>query len=139
MWCEGNSKAQKRLRKRVAVAMCVYVPALLGVTYWVKHHPATGMTVFGLATIPAAPMIALFVVIGLYLQEERDDFQRDMMVRGMLWGTGALLTTIVFLSFLRLFGWKGEVDPLAEFCVFWVFVAIAKVTYRVRNRVSSDE
>jgi len=139
MWCETNSKAKRRLQKRVAVAMCVYLPALFGVTFWVKHHPASGMEVFGLAAIPAAPVIALFVVVGLYLREERDDFQRDMMIRGMLWGTGALLTALVFLSFLKIFGWKGEGDPFLEFGVFWVFVAIAKVTYRVRNRVSGDE
>jgi hypothetical protein len=139
MWCESNSKAQKRLQKRVAVAMGLYLPALLGVTFWVKHHPASGMEVFGLAAIPAAPVVALFVVVGLYLQEERDDFQRDIMIRGMLWGTGALLVTLLFLGFLKTFGWKGEVDPFIEFGVFWVFAAIARITYRVRNRVSGDE
>jgi hypothetical protein len=119
--------------------MCFYVPAILGVAEWVKYHPASGGAAFGLAAIPALPVIALFVAVGLYLRDEADEYQRDMMIRCMLWGTGALLTTIVFLSFVRMFGWKGEVDPFMEFGVFWVFAAVAKVTYRVQNRVRGDE
>jgi hypothetical protein len=139
MWCESRSKARKILQKRVWIAICFYVPAVLGVALWVRHHPATGGVAFGLAAIPALPVIALFVAMGLYLRDESDGFQRDMMIRCMLWGTGALLTTMMFLGFAKMFGWRGDVDQFTEFMVFGVFAAVAKLTYRVQNRVGDDE
>lgn len=139
MLCESKSKARKTLQRRVGIAISFYVPAFLAAAVWVNHHPATGRVALWLAAIPALPMIAMFVATGLYLRDESDGFQRDMIIRCMLWGTGALLTTMIFLCFAKMFGWRGDVDPRAEFMVFLVFAAVAKLTHRVQNRVGNDE
>jgi len=139
MLCESKSKARKTLQRRAGIAISFYVPAFLGAAVWANRHPATGAVVLGLAAIPALPMIAVFVAMGLYLRDESDGFQREMIIRCMLWGTGALLTTIMFLCFAKMFGWRGDVDPRAEFMVFLVFAAVAKLTYRAQNRVGNDE
>lgn len=139
MICESNSKAKKSLRWRVGIATCAYVPLLLGASEWVKHHPPTGLALFLMAALPALPVIAIFAAVGMYFKEEQDEYQRSVLIGCMLWGTGALLTVLIFASFLKIFGWKGHMPPFLGFWVFFVFMMAAKITYRVRNRVTGDE
>jgi hypothetical protein len=139
MFCESNSKAKKSLRWRVGISMCAYVPLLLCAGEWVKHHPPTGLALFLLAALPALPVIAMFAAVGVYFKEEQDEYERNVLIGCMLWGTGALLTVLIFSSFLKIFGWKGEMDSFVEMGVFWAFMVIARITYRVRNRVTGDE
>jgi hypothetical protein len=75
----------------------------------------------------------------VYFKEEQDEYERNVLIGCMLWGTGALLTVLIFSSFLKIFGWKGEMDSFVEMGVFWAFMVIARITYRVRNRVTGDE
>jgi len=44
-----------------------------------------------------------------------------------------------FLGFLHSFGWTGEISPFTEFVTFWLLVAVAKVFYKLTNRVPKDE
>ena len=38
--------------------------------------------------LPAIPIIGIIAVVGLYLAEEKDEFQRNLLIQSMLWGLG---------------------------------------------------
>jgi len=48
----------------------------------------------------ASPMIAMILNIGLYLAEEKDEFQKSLFVQSILWGLG--VTACVATSWLAL-------------------------------------
>ena len=50
-------------------------------------HP-TGILAVLCAIIVSSPMIAFTFIIGLYLAEEKDEFQRSILVQSLLWSLG---------------------------------------------------
>jgi hypothetical protein len=104
----------------------------------VRLHP-TGLMLWVLAAMPVAPILAVIVLMGRYLRDERDEYKRDLVIRCLLWGTAGCVGTNLFCGFLQIFGWKGGLPPFIGFWVFALFMYAAKLTYRVANRVPSDE
>lgn len=77
-------------------------------------------------------------VLGRYLGEERDEFHRQLVVRCLLWGLAAVMTSVAFHGFLQLFGGRGSWSAGVELAAFVVAMTAAKVTYKVANRVPVD-
>jgi hypothetical protein len=90
------------------------------------------------AALPCAAIVGLLVAVGLYLRDEVDEYQRNLTVKSLLWGTGTLLALTTFCSFLRSFGWDGSPPPFTELACFWVTVTVAKLCYQVKNQVPAD-
>lgn len=135
MFCNSKSPAAKRYQKTVLVEMFAYMLILFGTdTYVHRHHPL-GVMLYILAALPCVPIIGVLVAVGVYLRDEHDEYQRDLMVKSMLWGTAGVLALTTFSSFLRSFGWSGSLPPFTEFVCFWLLVAAAKGFYKVTNRV----
>lgn len=132
--------AKRRYLRGGATVMAGYVLIVFGTTFFVRNHRGVhGLERAALALLPSLPIFFFMFVIGRYLREEPDEYQRDLLVRCLLWGIAVLLCLTCFTSFLRDFGWKGEVPPFTEFCTFWLAVAIAKMFYRFSNRVTADD
>jgi hypothetical protein len=139
MFCGLKSAAGKRYVLTVSLEMAAYVLIMSGVSAHVnRYHPA-GVELYLLAALPSFPIIGVLVAIGIYLRDQRDEYQRVLMVKCVLWGTGGVLALTAFLGFLRGFGWKGTVPPFTEFVTFWILVGAAKAYYRLTNRVSANE
>ena len=142
MWmCLTKPNAAKRRYLRGgAMVMAGYVLTVFATTYFVRRHSDVhGMERAALALLPSLPIFFFMVVIARYLREEPDEYQRDLIVRCMLWGIAVLLCMTCFASFLRSYGWTGTLPPFAEFCAFWVAVAIAKLFYKLSNRAPANE
>ena len=139
MLCGLKSAAGKRYLLTVLVEMVAYVVIMFGVSSHVdRYHPA-GVELYALAALPSVPIIGVLVAVGIYLRDQRDEYQRDLMVKCVLWGTAGVLALTAFLGFLRSFGWKGSVPPFTEFVTFWILVGAAKAYYKLMNRVPADE
>jgi len=139
MFCEWKSNAAKRYQITVAIEMASYILILFGVETFVKRHHPAGAELYALAALPSIPIIAVLVAVGIYLRDEKDEYQRHLMVKSMLWGTACVLSLSTFLAFLHSFGWTGSVSPFTEFVAFWFVVAAAKAFYQLTNRVKDDD
>ena len=91
-----------------------------------------------LALVPLLLILSMMFVMARYLRQEKDEFQRDQMVRCILWGTGAVLAVSTYLGFLQELGWAGHRPFLLELSAFCWAVVIARWSYRRANRVRDD-
>ena len=54
--------------------------------YFHRYHPH-GLFAYILAVLPSIPGIGIMVALGLYLAEEIDEFQRNLMIQALLWAS----------------------------------------------------
>ena len=90
------------------------------------------------AALATLPVVGLIWVMARYLGEEVDEFHRLLVVRCLLWGTAAVMTSVCFHGLLQLLGWKGNWSAGVELGMFFVAMLGAKLTYKVANRVPAD-
>ena len=80
MQCYPATKAGRRYVYRLAPTMAVYI-LFLFIAQWSFHHlHPNGLIVYFLAVLPALPLIASLVIVGLYIAEESDEFERSILV-----------------------------------------------------------
>ncbi|MDE0880562.1 MAG: hypothetical protein OSB00_18160 [Sphingomonas bacterium] len=109
------TKAAKNYQRRFLVTMIAYVAVLFASTWTVKTFAPTGMPLVALSILPALPVIAAMIVMGLYLVEETDEFIRQRLVSAMLFGIGVVLSVSTVLGLLQYNDLVARVD------VFWGF------------------
>ena len=91
MQCYPTTKAGRRYVYRLAPTMAIYL-VFLFIAQWSFHHlHPTGLIVYVLAVLPALPLIGSLAIVGLYISEESDEFERSILVQSMLWGFGGTL------------------------------------------------
>ena len=95
------SPAQRRYNWRIILLAIVYAAVLLPVCWLFAHHKVSGPLAYLLGVLPALPVTGFFVVIGLYLAEERDEYLRMLLVRQSLIATGFAMTAATFWGFLE--------------------------------------
>lgn len=112
----------KRYRRRLAVAMIAYALMLVGSLSLLRGGALSGPLLWIVAAAPAIPILGVLVVMGLYLKEEPDEFERMIHVEAMLWGLGAVLGVSTVWGFLA----NAQVVPAPPlfmtfplFCVTW--------------------
>ena len=139
IFCTNPSKASKRYAQRVGTMMFFYVLAVYRVTKLVHDRHPTGWKLYVTASLPALPIMAFLVTVGLYLHEEEDEYKRLMVVRSMLVAIGVTLAMTAVVDFLRSYGAISQVPPFTEFVVFWIVMAIAQGVQGLMNRASDDD
>lgn len=114
----------KRYRRRLAVAMIAYFLFLVGSLTLLRDGHLTGPLLWIVAAAPAIPILGVLAVMGLYLKEEPDEFERMIHVESMLWGLGAVLSVSTVWGFLA----NADVVPKPPlflvfplFCLAWGF------------------
>ncbi|MGD0648120.1 MAG: hypothetical protein ABR971_09020 [Acidobacteriaceae bacterium] len=130
--------AKKGLIRRGAVALVAYEVVFMAAMFWVDRTKPAGPMLFVIALLTMIPVLAFIAVLARYLGEEVDEFHRQLVVRCLLWGTAAVMASVCFHGLLQLFGWKGSWPAAVELGVFLVAMLVAKLTYRVQNRVPAD-
>lgn len=138
-WIGCNSGAGKRYRRRVLMAMSLYIVLLFSCMKLVKLFPMHGWALYLLALLPALPVLAVLVFLARYLQEETDEYLRVLTVRSLLVAAGALLATNVVSDFLRTIAHGGPLMPFVCFIVFFVSFGIAQVLQEAASRRGGDE
>ncbi len=136
-WKKLNA-AKKGLIRRGAVALVAYEVVFVGAMFWVDRAKLTGGMLWVMAALTLLPVLGFIGVLGRYLGEEVDEFHRGLVVRCLLWGLAAVMATVCFHGFLQLFGWKGSWPAVIELGAFLVAMLVAKLTYKVANRVPAD-
>ena len=105
-----KNPAIRRYNRRVIMLSLVYAITLLGAGYLFNHHLIGGPIAYGVAMLPALPIIGIFAAIGLYLVEETDEYVRMKMVRQTLWASGFALSIATIWGFLESFDLVAHVE-----------------------------
>jgi hypothetical protein len=134
MRCLPKNKAQRRYMSRFWVMMALYVFSLLPITWLFKHHPPAGVLAYVLAALPSFPIIGLLIVIGLYTAEEKDEFERSIIMESQLWGMGATLAITSFWGFVEMFMPVAHLPAYLIAVIYWTCTGLATPIIRRRYR-----
>jgi hypothetical protein len=134
MNCVPRNVAGRRYIKRFAIAAALYLLTLFFATWTFRHDHPAGAVAYLLAVLPALPILGMIVVVGIYLAEEKDDFQRDLFVQSMIWSIGATLAVTTVWGFLENFTNISHLQPYLVFPMFSVFIGISTPLLRLRYR-----
>jgi hypothetical protein len=135
----AKSAAGRAYTRRILSAMGLYVVFLvIAVKRLAQPAPSHATAVF-LSLLPAIPIVAVIVIVGLYLRDETDEFQRALLTEALLWGMGATLAVTSIWGFLENFHQARHFPAFYTFMIFWLFVGLAGIVQRLRYRVASDD
>jgi hypothetical protein len=129
-----RTPAQKRYLRRFLPTMAAYVAAVFAVSFGFKLLHPTGVLAYALAVIPGIPILGVIAVIGLYLAEEKDEFQRSVLVESMLRGIGFTVALCTVWGLLEIYVgvprlWVFMVGPI--FCgAYGLATPLIRLRYR---------
>ena len=125
MICSMKSPAERRyvIRMWVAAGLCVAFAVVAKLTFR-SGHPQ-GVLAYLVAVLPALPIIGALYYTGVYLMEEADEFQRNLLVQSLLGGTGGILATTTAWGYLEDFAHAPHADLLWVYPLFWAFAGIS--------------
>jgi len=136
--CGTSTPAGKRYRRRVMLTMLFYFAVLFGAISIVKHTHPHGWLLYTISVLPALPILAMLGALGVYLQEEKDEYIRLITMRSLLTGTAALLAMLVVNDFLRSISGAAAIPPFTSWVVFFLVFGLAQAVQTMGNRVSDD-
>jgi len=125
-----SSPARNRFEDRllfVFVPLVFLVLVMLFSLSYFHLHP-TGICAVLYAALLSSPVIAGIFSLGLYLSEEKDEFQRALLVQAILWALGVTICVAfvwialgTFLHVPHMNFLSGEILFVLAFAVsFWV-------------------
>jgi xanthosine utilization system XapX-like protein len=118
--------------------MLFYFAVLFGAISIVKHTHPHGWLLYTISVLPALPILAMLGALGVYLQEEKDEYIRLITMRSLLTGTAALLAMLVVNDFLRSISGAAAIPPFTSWVVFFLVFGLAQAVQTMGNRVSDD-
>lgn len=115
MICNKPSVAARRYLRRFFPTMIAYVVVLAASLRIIRAYDPKGPLLWLLGVAPAIPVMGVIAVMGLYLMEETDEFQRTVLVQSMLWGIG------ITLGLGTAWGFLENVGAIAHFPLYLIF------------------
>lgn len=128
------SKAERRYVVRMALCMAVYIAVLLAIRAWLRSQmPPTGPMLYLAAVVSSLPIVGSVVILGRYLAEETDEYQRAVQVRAVLWATSVTLSVTAVWGFLQSYAHVAA-EPAYNTFFFWMAMAVVQVVIRFREK-----
>jgi len=132
--CKSSSVAGIRFIARLLTTSIVSVGVVFYTKWAFQHFHPTGFRVYILALLPAIANVASLVVVGLYISEEKDEFERSIIIRSVLWGLGAALAVSSVWGTLEQFAQAPHLTSFLSYLSFWIVMAISGAIIRLRYR-----
>lgn len=129
-----HSPAGRRYLKRFIPAMIAYVVLIFGASFAFRDPGLTGPLAWAIAVAPAVPIVAVIVIMGLYVKEETDEFQRRVLIESMLWGFGVTLTVTTVSGFLEMYVHTPGLQSFWAFPIFCLAMGVSQLFVRRRYR-----
>lgn len=140
MFCSSPmNDAKRRYIRGTFGIMLSYVGLVFTSTRSVHHWHPQGWHLWLAAALPTIPIVCLAFVLARYLRDEKDEYQRDLTVQSLLWGTAVALAISVFDSFLSSYGSGVELPRFLVFMSFWITVGITRAVQSAGNRGGNDD
>ena len=94
MFCKFDNPAQRRYVNRMlwVAAMSVLFALVTALTFRLAHPH--GIAAWLMAVLPALPIMGALLGTGLYLADENDEFQRNLLVQSLLGGMAGVLAAV---------------------------------------------
>lgn len=127
----AKSPAEGRYNKRVVACSLAYAAALIGVGYAFQHQLVGGTGAVVAGVLPAIPIVLIFVSLGRYLVEERDEYLRMLMTRQILWASGFALTLATIHGFLEAYGQVGALPAYAVVMAWFLGLGFGAIANRL--------
>ena len=125
MGCSLKNPAARRFVYRSLAANASYIVLIVSAAlYFHRFHPHGPLAYF-LAVLPALAILGVIVSLGVYLVEEKDEFQRNLMVELLLWGLGGVLVVTSAWGTLETFVHIPHLQPTMTYALFWIFVGVS--------------
>ena len=133
MWCVVNA-VQKRyvVRMMGAAFFCLLFSAAAAIG--IRHGHVTGFPACVLAVLPALPVAWTLLITGVYLNEEKDEFQRNLYIQSLLCGVALTLAVVTAWGYMEDFGRAPHLRLAWVYPMFWIFVVAAFPLVRRRYR-----
>jgi xanthosine utilization system XapX-like protein len=129
-----HSPAGRRYLKRFIPTMIAYVISIFGASYGFELFDLSGPLAWALAVAPALPILAIIAIMGLYIKEETDEFQRSVLVESMLWGFGITLAITTVWGFLEMYVHTPGLQSFWAFPIFCLAMGLSQLLVRRRFR-----
>ena len=125
MNCWGKSVVERRyvVRMWVAAGLCITFSLVASLSFKLGHPH--GVLAYLIAMLPALPIGGALVGTGVYLGEEKDEFQRNLLVQALLGGTGGILAATTAWGYLEDFAHAPHLDLVWVYPAFWLFAGIS--------------
>ncbi len=134
MNCLAGNQAMRRFRNRsIASAALVVLFAFVAAGSFRLLH-LHGALAYLVAILPALPILWALIAVGQYLAEEKDEFQRSLLVQCLLGGIGGALAVTTVWGYMEDFARAPRLDLIYIYPIFWLFVGIAMPVVRRRYR-----
>jgi hypothetical protein len=130
----SSSGAQHRFVIRMWTAAGLCGLFAVGAAFIFRYFHLQGPLAYLTAVLPALPIIATLMATGSYLNEETDEFMRNVLVQSLLGGTGVTLAIATVWGYLEDFARAPRLDLIWVYPIFWVFVAVSLPIVRARYR-----
>ena len=134
MSCFYANPVQRRyvIQMFVTAMLCIFFSVLAVVGFRITH--ATGALAYVLGALPALPIMAALVLTGVYLDDEKDEFQRNLLVQSLLGGIGATLSLTTLWGNLEDFAHAQHLGLTWIYPLFWGFSGLSYFVVRLRYR-----
>ena|ERR1700691_46864 len=106
-----------------AAGLCLLFSALAAVAFKFGH--LTGPLAWAVAAVAALPIVGALVGTGAYLREEKDEFQRNLLIQGLLFGIGGTLAAATIWGYLEDFAHAPHLRLIFVYPLFWVLVGLS--------------
>lgn len=132
---KSSTAAGRRYVKRFVPTMLAYVVALFASVWALKHYHPDGLALVALSILPALPIIAIVVVMGLYLLEEQDEYLRARIVTAMLGGLALMLSITSAWGFMEEAGVLPHMPAYFAFILWCAGMGLTQCAMGLRDRV----
>ena len=117
--------AGRRYLRRFVAAMIAYGLILAAVLGIFRLWPPPAPLRFGLAVLPALPILVVVWALGRFLVEETDEVVRAMMIQQLLWAAAASMSIATLWGFLETLAGAPHLPGYWVFPVFCVAMLVA--------------
>jgi hypothetical protein len=128
-----SNPAARRYVKRFVPLMIVYSVTVVGVSMWMERGGPTGWLRYVVAILPALPIVGVIAAMGAFIVEQKDEYQRMLMVKNALIATGFALSVSTAWGFLQAYGLAPLYPGYAAFILFCIGMIPGPLLERLRR------
>jgi hypothetical protein len=132
--CGTTSEAGNRyvVRMLEAAGLCILFSVVAAFSFRFGH--LKGLLAYPIAGLPALPIVWALIETGRYLADEKDEFQRNLLVQCLLGGIGGTLAITTVWGYLEDFVHVPRLDLTLVYPIFWFCVALTMPIVKAKYR-----
>jgi len=130
----SSNAAQRRYVFRMLISAGFSIVFSLAAKLSIRFGHLPHFAVFLVALLPAFPIIGALVVTGVYLAEENDEFQKQMLVESLLGGMAITLAGTTVWAYLEAMASVPHFDSIWIYPIFWIATCVTYPFVSMRYR-----